>query len=656
MKATITNLPALFGALFSAQKRTVKKIRRIQNRYAKSSTEALCDDFVDLRNSFPEQVEEGEGQDILNMVLPTVFAIAIEILNRSSVAITDSQIAGGIALHQGSVFESSKNEDNIYAIILAAILNSLTKQGVHIAFINESLTKKYYEKFKPVLSALKISADSICEYTENTEERYNAYNADILFGEIFQYCFDSMRKDNIDHTSSIKRGFVLIDNADILLIDNAFTTAQLTKPEGEEPRYAAIITPYLLFKQYKKMAGISCTARNNKQDYKNLYSLKVRDFRDGKNTRQIPAKNLIYKTRREKYSAIVQYMRQTSVENKFVIVDVRDSFVASSLNKEEQMPQYGLFKAILKAWKVEHAIAEEDLSNMEKGKVLITDNLENIILNSNNADIISASDLVVLVLEKYPNHNVNLFLQKNLSHASIHFFISAEDEIMEWRAEEIQSTFVKFGFKEGEGAEIGIFSRTADRGILQLKNIQSGYYKYIQDYIDILQDQYVRLKARREVLLSHCVDFPGNPEINLRRDKILKQCLPIVKNIVEQEGEKYEKLLIPFSVGETSMSVSVNIQNVIDSEGRALIDGLNNQVFEYTIRECWEEQLTKFFNLHHAYEKAIREKHQQFTDFIPMFDYDSLLNKIEADVENRLSNSFLTIKGDASHHAKNKQK
>jgi hypothetical protein len=388
------------------------------------------------------------------------------------------------------------------------------------------------------------------------------------------------------------------------------------------------------------MAGISCTAGNNKQDYKNLYSLDVCKLNEGKYAKR--TKNLVGGTIEGKYKAIVQYMQRAVSENKFVIVDVRDVLIVNPSHKEEQVSQYELFKEILGAWKIEYVVAKEDLSDMEKGKVLITDNLQNILLNSNNEDIIPASDLVVLVLEKYPNHNVNLYLQKNLSDVSVHFFISAEDEIMSWFEEKIQRLFVEGGFEEekamGEAALRLIISK--------LKNIQSVYYKYKQGYNDMLQDQYVRLKKKRAELLNQDTYIPDNPEIDVRMNEIRERCLSVVEQVKDKE---YENIVVPVSVDGKSMPVSVNIRKIIDSNGYAVLSELNHRIFEYTIRACWEEQLTKFVNLHYAYEKAIRERQRRLTNFTLLADYDSLLNEIYINAENQLVNSFIPIESAIIH-------
>ncbi len=629
----------LFRNPFFGYKKTIGEIRKIQNHYTKLSIETLRNDFVEIQNYISEQIEKNPNQDILTKELTKVFAIVIEILNRSSVTITDSQIAGAIALHQGNIFEFSQNSDHAYSIILAAILNSLTKQGVHIVLINETLTKRYYEKFKSLLSFLEISAEVTCEYEENTEKLYKIYDADILFGELFQYCFDCIRTDNIDNTSSIKREFVIIDHADIVLLDKAFTTAQLNKSVNDVSNHAAIITPYVFVKQYKKMAGISCIASNNRDDYQNLYALKVCNFDSDKETKQIPSKNLVYKTRREKFYGIAEYIKRAISENRYVIVDVRDHLIANPSGREGEVSQYELFKALLKSLNIEHVIAEDNLNHIEKGKAFITNNIEHLLTSNNDAAIFS-SDLVLLVLEKYPNHNINLCLRKHLRHAAIYFFLSTEDEAISGYAEKMRHIMDQFGFAEGEAVDIPVMSKNIDKIIVKMQNIRSGYYQYMQSYNDILQDQYIKLKARREELLSQYITFPGNPEIEVRMNKIRAQAFPIIEQV---KGEEYEDILIPVSMGEKTIEIGVNIREFLDSDGYVIFEELHHQIFEYTIREHWEEQLMKFFNLHYAYERAIKERQPQFKDFVPLSDYDSLINSIYIAAENRLSNSSIPL-------------
>jgi preprotein translocase subunit SecA len=615
---------------FCAYQTSIGQIRRRQRHYAKRSEEALRDDFVEIRNRVRGQ---RSGQNLLNQVLPQVFAIVAELLGRSSVAVTDSQLAGGIALYQGTVFESSDAGDHAYSLILAAILNALDQEGVHIVFVNDALTKKCYKRFKPLLSSLELSADSICEYEENTAERRDAYRADILFGDVWQYGFDYMRQELDDAYEQI--GLVLVDNADMLLVDKAFIPSQLEKPEGEEPRYVAVITPYMFFKRYKKMAGISCSARNNRRDYRNLYSLKVSHFGKSKYAKQ--TKNWICETRRDKFYAVVRYMKQAVTENKFIIVDVSDHPIDFS-DGEGPCSQYGFFLALLEEWKVEHVVADGRLK-MERGKPLVTDDLRSLLLHSEEESQIPASDLVVLVFEKYLDNNVNLFLRKQLGHAAFHFFISLEDETISRFAEKAHPNLAKYGVEEG--GVIDGFSIAIDRMIARLRNVQSVYYKYMQSYNDILLDQDVRLKEKRREWLSGSVDFSRNPELLVRMNEMRERAAAVVKKIERTKRDEFENVLVPVSIGEKILSVSFNIRQLLETGGYVFGTMLVHCLFDYTIKVCWEEQLTRFINLHYDYLKALEERKPQFTDFVPLLDYDSLIQKIYADMDYQLFNASI---------------
>ncbi len=151
----------------------------------------------------------------------------------------DVQLFGGVVLHKGKIAEMATGEGKTLVATLPVFLNALTHRGVHVVTVNDYLSKRDSEWMGPLYMFHGLSVDCIDKHRPNSEERRQAYLADITFGTNNEFGFDYLR-DNMA-TSPLdlvqrSHNFAIVDEVDSVLIDDARTPLIISGPvpKGED--------------------------------------------------------------------------------------------------------------------------------------------------------------------------------------------------------------------------------------------------------------------------------------------------------------------------------------------------------------------------------------------------------------------------------------
>lgn len=174
-------------------------------------------------NEFKERLKKGETLEIL---LPEAFAAVREASKRAlGLRHFDVQLIGGVVLHEGKIAEMKTGEGKTLMATLAAYLNSLKGEGVHIVTVNDYLAKRDAEWMGPVYAALGLTIGVNLSSMSAIEKR-GAYQADITYGTNNEFGFDYLR-DNMAFSLADKvqrkLNFAIVDEVDSILIDEART-------------------------------------------------------------------------------------------------------------------------------------------------------------------------------------------------------------------------------------------------------------------------------------------------------------------------------------------------------------------------------------------------------------------------------------------------
>ena len=145
----------------------------------------------------------------------------------------DVQLIGGAVLHQGKIAEMATGEGKTLVATLPVFLNALTGNGVHVVTVNDYLAKRDSEWMGPLYMFHGLSVDCIDKHKPNTEERRNAYRADITFGTNNEFGFDYLRDNMAMQPQELVQrahNYAIVDEVDSVLIDDARTPLIISGP------------------------------------------------------------------------------------------------------------------------------------------------------------------------------------------------------------------------------------------------------------------------------------------------------------------------------------------------------------------------------------------------------------------------------------------
>jgi preprotein translocase subunit SecA len=216
-------LTALFG---SKRERDVKNLiprLHVVNGREDWAMSLAATDFPAKTSEFRARIASGEA---LESVLPEAFALAREAARRVlGERPFDTQVLGGIVLHDGKIVEMKTGEGKTLSSVSAAYLNSLEGKGVHIVTVNDYLAERDALWMGAVYSYLGVSVGAILSNMDN-DARREAYARDITYGTNNEFGFDYLR-DNMamDPARRVQRShhYCIVDEIDSILVDEART-------------------------------------------------------------------------------------------------------------------------------------------------------------------------------------------------------------------------------------------------------------------------------------------------------------------------------------------------------------------------------------------------------------------------------------------------
>jgi len=197
----------------------VDKVNELEKTYEKLTDEQILNKTTEFR----QQVKNGKS---LDEIIPDAFSNVREAAKRSlGQRHYDVQIIGGIVLHRGMIAEMKTGEGKTLVSTLAAYLNSLQNNSVHIVTVNDYLAKRDSEWMGVVYEKLGLKTGYIINGMDESE-RKKAYSSDITYGTNNEFGFDYLR-DNMkfskDQLVQSDFSYAIIDEVDSILIDEART-------------------------------------------------------------------------------------------------------------------------------------------------------------------------------------------------------------------------------------------------------------------------------------------------------------------------------------------------------------------------------------------------------------------------------------------------
>jgi len=204
----------------------VEKINALESEFEKLTDEGIKDKTEEL-------AKRAMGGENLDDLLPEAFANCREAARRAlGLRAFDTQLMGGIFLHQGNIAEMKTGEGKTLVATFPAYLNALTGKGVHIVTVNDYLAKRDAEWMSKVYGALGLTTGVV--YPQQPEaEKKAAYASDITYATNNELGFDYLRdnmKGDLSEMNQRPHNFAIVDEVDSILIDEARTPLIISGP------------------------------------------------------------------------------------------------------------------------------------------------------------------------------------------------------------------------------------------------------------------------------------------------------------------------------------------------------------------------------------------------------------------------------------------
>lgn len=453
-------------------------------------------------------------------------------------------------------------------------------------------------------------------------------------------------------------------------LHQAIEAKENVKVEEATQTYATI-TLQNYFRMYHKLAGMTGTAETEAGEFWNIYKLDVVVIPTNRKVIRDDREDLVYKTKREKYNAVIDEIQDLNRKGRPVLVGTTSVEISELLSRMLKMK--GLKHNVLNA-KLHQREAEVVAEAGKSGAITIATNMAgrgtDIKLTTEVRD---AGGLAIIGTERHESRRVDRQLRGRSGRqgdpGSSQFFVSLEDELMRlFGSERIAGIMDKLGLKEGEVIQHPMITKSIERAQKKVEENNFGIRKRLLEYDDVMNSQReVIYKKRRHALLGErlSVDVANmmydvteslvdsyhndgdfeNFELDLIRsfsmdspvprqdflkynsqevtdavyakvldtykrkvEAISNQACPVLKDVYERMSHVYENVVVPISDGVRVFQVITNLKATAESEGRELSKAYEKTVVLATIDEIWKEHLREMDELKQSVQNATYEQ------------------------------------------------
>ncbi|MGR9086665.1 MAG: preprotein translocase subunit SecA [Gammaproteobacteria bacterium] len=252
--------------IIKRKRKLVKKINALASEFEKLSDE----DLKAKTREFRDRLTQGEK---LDQLIPEAFATVREASTRVfGMRHFDVQLIGGMILHEGKIAEMKTGEGKTLMATLAAYLNALPGNGVHVVTVNDYLAKRDSEWMGRLYGFLGMTTGVIISQMDQ-DARRQAYASDITYGTNNEFGFDYLRDNmafSLDQKVQRELSFAIVDEVDSILIDEARTPLIISGPSEESSDIyvkANAIIPFLTKQEKEGEPGDYTVDEKTRQVY-----------------------------------------------------------------------------------------------------------------------------------------------------------------------------------------------------------------------------------------------------------------------------------------------------------------------------------------------------------------------------------------------------
>ena len=482
----------------------------------------------------------------------------------------------------------------------------------------------------------------------------------------------------------------------------------------------ATITLQNYFRMYHKLAGMTGTAETEAGEFWSIYKLDVVVIPTNRPIARIDNNDLIYKTKKAKYDAVINKIVELTSEGRPVLVGTTDVETSELLSR--MLKLRGIQHQVLNA--KQHAREAEVVAQAgQRSTVTIATNMAGRGTDIKLSDEVrKAGGLAIIGTERHDSRRVDRQLRGRAGRqgdpGSSTFYVSLEDKLMRlFGSERIAAVVDKMGMQDDEALENSMLSSSIERAQKKVEENNFGIRKRLLEYDDVMNSQREVIYTRRrnalsgerveidvmnmmqdmsDIMVETCEGYdyesftefvmrslsidPGfdaefyskarKQEISerlfhnmldvykRRMDTMVQKAWPVVKDVFEKQGAIYQNIAIPISDGRKMMTLSVNLKKAYETEGKEIARSLTKAITLYQIDEHWKEHLRDMDDLKQSVQNATYEQ----KDPLLIYKFESfnlfknMLESLSKDILSFLFRAFIPLRDAASVQAPAQQR
>ena len=461
----------------------------------------------------------------------------------------------------------------------------------------------------------------------------------------------------------------------------------------------ATITLQNYFRMYHKLAGMTGTASTEAGEFWDIYKLDVVEIPTNRPVIRKDMDDRVYKTAREKYNAVIEEIENMRNSGRPTLVGTTSVEISELLSKMLSMRKipHQVLNAKLHQREAD-IVAQAGQSTNGLGAVTIATNMAGRGTDIKlSPEVKAAGGLAIIGTERHESRRVDRQLRGRSGRqgdpGSSVFYVSLEDKLMRlFGSERIAKVMDKLGFKEGDMIDSPMITRNIERAQKKVEENNFGIRKRLLEYDDVMNKQRtVIYEKRRHALMGERIgmdisniiwdrvasiieqnDYEGCKEeflkilamevpftdaqfANEKREDLAESAFqmamaafkrkteriqavawPIVKQVYENQGMMYERIMVPITDGRRMYNIPCDLKEAYESECKSVVKQFEKVILLHIIDDCWKENLRELDELKHSVQNASYEQKDPLLIFklesVKLFDsmVNTMNNRITA--------------------------
>jgi len=433
----------------------------------------------------------------------------------------------------------------------------------------------------------------------------------------------------------------------------------------------ATVTLQNYFRMYSKLAGMTGTAITEAGEFWEIYKLDVVEIPTNRPIARDDRNDLIYKTKREKYNAIIDEVTKISQAGRPILIGTTSVEISELLSR------------MLTIRKVPHNVLNAKLHKKEADVVAEAGNAGVVTIATNMAGrgtdiklseaVKKAGGLAIVGTERHDSRRVDRQLRGRSGRqgdpGSSQFYVSLEDNLMRlFGSDRVAKMMDKMGLEEGEVIQHSMMTKSIERAQKKVEENNFGVRKRLLEYDDVMNAQREVVYKRRkhalqgerlqvdianmiydtceviadtnkgasdyknfefELIKYFSITSPITEEefsklssleiatkiytatydhYKVKMERNATSAFPVIKQVYEDNGNNYERIVVPFTDGNKSLNVVTNLKNAYESNGKQLITDFEKNISLAIIDDSWKTHLRKMDELKQSVQLAVHEQ------------------------------------------------